>query len=209
MQHPIPKFQQLCLHHLPVEVIRLVYREANLRDARLLSSTSKRMRDIALPFIFRSRRLELKISTIEFSRIIQNTPIDSPQFFKAYQEYATTARQSYLDDAVFLLSRGDLTQRLHHLVLFNVWHPKSFDIEYTVGGHMPTIQDPSFFHPVHERNLSILGQAIQIIHLEVIGFELTKDYLFSMQSSPSLHSLTFSYVLNPRTNLGRTATRQI
>lgn len=191
IQHPTPKIQQLCLHHLPVEIIRLVYRESSLKDARILSSTSKWMRNIALPFIFSSRVLRLRISDKELYRIKRKNPIGSPEFFTAFQEYAMMARQQHHDDATFLLSRGDIIQRLHEVYLVNDWNSRKFEIEYIVRGHMPTVQDPYFFDPVHKQNQIILRRAIQINRLGISGFDLTKDYLSSLQALLLLHSLTF------------------
>jgi hypothetical protein len=51
-QDPEPKIQSLCFQHLPVELIQQVYGMCIQRDARLLSSTSRYMRSLSLPYIF-------------------------------------------------------------------------------------------------------------------------------------------------------------
>jgi hypothetical protein len=133
----------------------------------------------------------LEISGGELSQIRKRNPNDSPELFKAFQEYAITARSLYLERAAFLLSREDLLQRLNSLYLSNQWYPGHFEIEYTANGYMPTTQEPSFFDPVHERNLNVLQYAAQITRLEIAGFEISKNYLISMHSLHSLHSVVF------------------
>ena len=51
-QYPEPKFQKLCLYHLPVELIQQIYEFAATEDAKALSSTSRYMRSLVLPRIF-------------------------------------------------------------------------------------------------------------------------------------------------------------
>jgi len=51
-QNPEPQIQSLCLQHLPVELIQQIYQMSTQKDARTLSSTSRYMRAMALPYIF-------------------------------------------------------------------------------------------------------------------------------------------------------------
>jgi hypothetical protein len=127
----------------------------------------------------------------ELFHIKCEAPGNSPEFFKAFQDYATSSRQLYLDSASFLLSRSDLLLKLTNLSLINCWHPTRFEIERLVDGHMPTIQDPSFFDPTYIQNIRVLHQATHITYLKIMGFELSMEYLMSMNRLHSLHSLIF------------------
>jgi hypothetical protein len=204
-EYPTPKFQVLCLHHLPVEVLRLVYQNASLDDARKLSSTSKRMRSIGEPFIFgvsrwfctpyresykqQSRVLELGISAEKFFRIRKDKSNISPEFLEAFQKLANDARQLYIDRAEFLLSREDILHKLNHLSLLNRWDPRSYEIKLIAGGHMPTVQEPSFFDPLHERNLKVLRHTTQITQLDIDAFSLSNEYLNLVHGFHALHSI--------------------
>ncbi|PVF91906.1 hypothetical protein CPB86DRAFT_830330 [Serendipita vermifera] len=190
-RYPTPKLQRICLHHLPVELLQLVYREACEDDVRSLSSTSKWMRDVGSPFIFSSMVLRLGISPEELCHIRSMAPENSQGFLTAFQDYATTSRQFYLKKATLLLSRSDLLLKLTKLSLINHWYPGRFELWQIVNGLLPTVQDPSFFNPTCAQNANILRQAIHLTYLDITGFEVSMEYLLPMSQLTSLYSVVF------------------
>ncbi|PVF91905.1 hypothetical protein CPB86DRAFT_820093 [Serendipita vermifera] len=174
---PTPKFQNRFSFHLPVEVLQIIYQIARLNDARTLSSTSKRMREIGEPFIFGSRVLNMDVPRERLSTIREETGAREPEFFVAFQELANGARQAYLGKVDFLLSREDILRKLNKLSLINVWNGRRYEIKYIAGGHMPTKQDPSFFDLIHGRNSSVLHHAAHITQLKIEGLQIPIDYL--------------------------------
>lgn len=49
--YPLAKYQTLCLHHLPPEVLSVVFQEvSDVNSTRSLSATCRYLREVGLPY---------------------------------------------------------------------------------------------------------------------------------------------------------------
>ncbi|KIM33910.1 hypothetical protein M408DRAFT_325481 [Serendipita vermifera MAFF 305830] len=192
-KHPKPKIQSLCLHHLPVELIQQVYAEASQANARILSSTSRYMRSLALPYIFGERRLQFGPGLYWYQSLSDPGIQTQEDVFEALQALARTGRDSYIETIEYILSRPDLLRSLTSLSLFNLWSRLQEFENSRAEGFSPINLDADYFLQIHQHNARFLQATIHLTSLKLGGFDIDCDLVRATTSLPSLVTLQFDF----------------
>ncbi|KAG5644981.1 hypothetical protein DXG03_007355 [Asterophora parasitica] len=110
-----PKFQELCLDHLPPEILDHIYEFARLGDARILSSTCRRLNEIGRRHIFRRRTLVFEHP----DGLLGNKSDDVD--VADYLPLALASSERLNSTVDFLLEHPELLDKLQTLTIRDQW----------------------------------------------------------------------------------------
>ncbi|KAF5372977.1 hypothetical protein D9758_001460 [Tetrapyrgos nigripes] len=182
-----PKYQQLCLAHLPPEIIDHIFFEAALNQARLLAATSKWFYVIGVPYIFHTRKMQFDCG--QESAIFDLGDLPESERTPILTKLAAQKRQQLLDDIHFLLSRHDLTQALRNLTISNHWKQTRLRIR-VLRDFQPSL-DALFYAPMYQAISDLLNVCTSLAKLTISHFSVSVDWLCIVSLLSSLHSLHF------------------
>lgn len=176
------KYQRRCLVDLPVELLEHIVKNASLEDARIISSTCKRLRTSSQRYIFISRRLML--NTIDLKDL---RPLPADQRKGATLERYLKEHVRGLSQANFLLGRHDITQkvetaqpRVHSVFGGELWADRQY---YSTEVH---------FESIEHAFCSVLETMQNLTSLSVSRFALSQSLVQVIASLPHLRTLKIS-----------------
>ncbi|GJE96189.1 hypothetical protein PsYK624_123820 [Phanerochaete sordida] len=120
---PQPKLQTLCLLDLPPELLHLVMQLCGVDGARRLGATCHSLREVSVPYIYLERNLEIKFDP-KWNEINGEDPKAVHDYIQAL---AASARDEFIGDVAFLLSRPDISERIETLIVSG-WQYRYFDM---------------------------------------------------------------------------------
>ncbi|KAF8992724.1 hypothetical protein BDQ17DRAFT_1369087 [Cyathus striatus] len=181
---PLPKIQNLCLLDLPVEVLDSIFKLAALKQARLLSSTCRRLREIGKRYIFNQRTLTLHFPTYALHQTRDmNTPEER---FRTMIPATKACRTNVIDQSKFLLSRGDLCDAVDSLSLAN-----RISETLLVNSGLDTIFGNDFYVPVFEAFQDVICNCKNLRSLYLSDVDLSVEMLQAIASLPNLTVLDY------------------
>ncbi|RDB26291.1 hypothetical protein Hypma_006444 [Hypsizygus marmoreus] len=184
---PVPRIQQICLLHLPFELLDNVFRLAALKEARLLASVCRELNHIAQRYIFRRQRFIFK----EPWNFLHDFK-DGVDIFPHMLSHARLAREALLAGMAFLLDRPDLAERVHHLSLSEQWFTSIPEIE------------PRFFtdwiaeeeiDPIYDAFANLVYACPHITSLFFKRITITLEIIQAISNLHHLHTLELSNCL--------------
>ncbi|KAF8991882.1 hypothetical protein BDQ17DRAFT_1370184 [Cyathus striatus] len=190
---PLPKIQNLCLLDFPVEVLDCIFKLATLKQARLLSSTCRRLREIGKRYIFNQRTLTLHFPTYALH---QTRDMNTPEERIRTMIPATKAcRTNVIDQSKFLLSRGDLCDAVDSLSLANriseTLLVNSVQAERLLYTGLDTIFGNDFYVPVFEAFQDVICNCKNLRSLYLSDVDLSVEMLQAIASLPNLTVLDY------------------
>ncbi|CAL1706712.1 unnamed protein product [Somion occarium] len=186
-QNPTPRFQTLCLHDLPPELLHNIVEIAGIDLARKLGTTCRLLREISFSYMFKDHRFHLSCG-------IQWHHYHSLRSFDALATYLdpliTQARSKLLSDIDFVKSRPDILIALHNVYVDDEWQVHRTWTRTSVAGNDENRR--SFCAPVYSgiSNLIVCLPNLQSLTLQ--HWHITKELTQSLGCLERLRTLTLS-----------------
>ncbi|EJD42212.1 hypothetical protein AURDEDRAFT_186185 [Auricularia subglabra TFB-10046 SS5] len=189
--HPIPRFQQLMLDHLPPEIILRIFAHVDsTEDCCRLAATVRYFRAIGLGFIYSSRVLALGTESA-WSPYLQPAATEGldPAAIWERIEYDL---QTLVDQMEYLAAHPDICRQLRHLEFKNNWCPIPFFPPNTLS--FALILNHDHFAFALERLCTILSAAT-IVTLTMLYWPMDVDAVLAFARQTQLIEARFQFCL--------------
>ncbi|PBK76419.1 hypothetical protein ARMSODRAFT_225625 [Armillaria solidipes] len=176
------KFQRHHLMDLPVELLELIVKNASLEDARIISSTCKRLRTISQRHIFISRRLILNTIDLKDLRLVPAEQRKGATLERYLKEHVRG-----LSQVNFLLGRPDITQKIKtaQLRVRSVFDDEFWACRQYYGTEV-------HFESIEYAFTTVLETMQNLTSLSVSRFALNHPLVQAIASLPHLRTLKIS-----------------
>ncbi|CAL1716977.1 unnamed protein product [Somion occarium] len=177
-----PKFQTLCLHHLPPELLLYIVEIAGVDLAQKLGTTCRLLRDISFPYVFKDHTFNLSCN---LDRDHQYNSLDSFDAQVAYLEpLVAQARLKFLSDVDFVKARPDILTALRNLSVHGDWRVQTNLVD-DESRH-------SFYAPVYASINNLLPCLPNLQSLTLTSWDITEELTRSFRCLKQLHTLMMS-----------------
>ncbi|KAI0076005.1 hypothetical protein K474DRAFT_1311776 [Panus rudis PR-1116 ss-1] len=122
-----PKIQQLCLHHLPPELLIMIMERLCSHDALRFGSTCRLLRELSLPYIYSSRTIQLPLN-LSASPVSSNDPEVK---FKVKTTRYLEAQITLINQLHFLRDHPEITEQIRRAFIVDKW--TLFDADHDIG----------------------------------------------------------------------------
>ncbi|CAL1699025.1 unnamed protein product [Somion occarium] len=170
-----PRFQKLCLGHLPPELIHRIMQFCHKKEARRLGSTCKMFQEISVNYIYSTYSLRLsKRKRREMLR--EKHGIDS---------ILRASRSDMLAEINYLLSRDDILRNIRTLVICDEWKARYF---------RPSLFDDArkaaaFYRPLRTGVSNVISRIRQLTKVTVDHWHFTNFFAMAVLQHEELTSL--------------------
>ncbi|KAK1220604.1 hypothetical protein PQX77_016627 [Marasmius sp. AFHP31] len=181
----VPKFQKLLLTDLPSELIDHIFSLGTLRQARLLASTCKLLKEIGVSYLYHTRTLNLHgILSLRLTQHLELEDLDLGVFTKEQSE-------AMVRQAAFLLSRPDLTDAIQNLNIADGWK-QDFHL-YKIPDLGTYAYGQTIYHPINASLNAVLSSCQSLTHLTICYWAITSDWLITISQLRNLHTLNLRF----------------
>ncbi|KAG6809906.1 hypothetical protein H0H92_014159 [Tricholoma furcatifolium] len=182
-RYKLPKIQELCLVDLPSEILDSVFKQASMRQARLLHSTCRRLCEIGKRHLVSHRKIAFRKS-MKFYEDLENTSLNSNEVIK---ETSLAARDDTLAFCCFLEGRPDLLEKLDSLMIVNEWSDM-FQTIITDNGP-PALEVRDLISPLFYAFEKVMAPSVNLTKLTLSRFELPLSLILVISGLPQLNHL--------------------
>ncbi|KAL0572503.1 hypothetical protein V5O48_009468 [Marasmius crinis-equi] len=182
-----PIFQKLTLIKMPVELLDLIFRLADLQRARLLASTCKLMKDIGMPYLHHERSMILRFASHEQLKEIKEILGELEK--DVLDRLAMEKSRNLITLAEHLVSRPEITNAIRNLYISDRWKSDCWELP----SFRPYTHDQIYYGPINSSLSTFLASCHGLTHLSVSNFSLTNEWFVAISQLSNLHTLRLVY----------------
>ncbi|KAI0791953.1 hypothetical protein C8Q75DRAFT_805003 [Abortiporus biennis] len=181
-QHTTPKYQKLLLHHLPVELLSIIIRDMDKHTVRSFGSTSKLLRTISVPFVYRNVELRLR----KFSLGGVEAAPDGLEEMRRQMICAYHSRDVLVSRLTLLQSFPNVLGYIQSLTVNNEW--RGTPLAWTQLTPLLELFE-TLYQPIIDALGTLIRHTLNIKHVGLSHILIHGEFPFALANIPTLRTV--------------------